>query len=101
MTGTGFTDRLRAEGVKLRERIGEQRVTCPRCQGGKGKEKSLAVQIRADSVIWICHRATCGWKGAYFDEANTRSNNLRSHTGDQRADPYENARRRWSSKVRG
>lgn len=101
MTGTGFTDRLRAEGVKLRERIGEQRVTCPKCQGGNGKEKSLAVQVRTDSVIWICHRATCGWKGAFFDETNTRSHSLRSHTGDQRADPYENARRRWASKIRG
>ena len=94
-------EKLRLDGAKLKDRKGEQRVTCPKCQGGNGKEKSLAVQVRTDSVIWICHRATCGWKGAFFDEANTRSHSLRSKPRYQRADPYENARRRWSSKVRG
>jgi hypothetical protein len=88
-------EKLRLDGTKLKDRRGEQRVTCPKCQGGNGKERSLAVQIRADSIIWNYHRATCGWKGAFFDEANTGSHGLRRHTRDQRADPYENARHRW------
>ena len=99
MPSTRGIDRLTEQGVRLKDRLGEQRVLCPRCKGGSGKEKSLAVNVRPDSVIWICHRGTCGWTGAAFDETNTGSHSLRGKSRDQRADPYANARRRWARPV--
>ena len=33
---------------------------------GRTKERSLSIHINphGSSVIWICHRATCGWSGS-------------------------------------
>lgn len=94
-------DRLRDEGVRVRDKIGEQRTECPKCKGGKTSEVSLAVQVRRDSVIWVCHRGTCGYKGAFFDGIDEAGGGLRRNEADQRADTFRHARIRWASAFRG
>lgn len=46
-----------AEGLSL---SGEN---CPRCTGGSSKENSLSVARQSDTLLWICHRASCGFRG--------------------------------------
>jgi hypothetical protein len=42
---------------------GTIRIICPRCNGGSGGEKSLAVSKLNEDVKWYCHRASCNEKG--------------------------------------
>ena len=44
---------------------GSARLTCPKCQGGTGKEKSLGVTVDEDGLgaTWQCFRGTCGFRG--------------------------------------
>lgn len=54
-------------GVRLKTlRAGHsEKVLCPKCHGGRTKEKSLSVTVDADGcgVVLRCHRAKeCGWK---------------------------------------
>jgi len=45
---------------------GTQRTTCPKCFGGKDKEKSLSVTVKEDgSFVMHCFRGTCGYRGSY------------------------------------
>lgn len=37
---------------------------CPACNGGSTKEGSLSVSKREGILLWQCHRASCGFKGA-------------------------------------
>ena len=38
--------------------------TCPTCEGGSTREKSLAITRNEDnSLVWVCHRATCSERG--------------------------------------
>lgn len=41
-----------------------EQIVCPRCNGGRTREKSLSVTIDADGlgVATNCWRGTCGWK---------------------------------------
>lgn len=44
--------------------VGDHRITCPRCEGGREREKSLALTIDAEGgAVWICFRGKCGWTG--------------------------------------
>lgn len=36
---------------------------CPVCRGGESGEHTLSVSKRETSLLWICHRASCGFKG--------------------------------------
>lgn len=37
---------------------------CPKCKGGKSGERSLSVSRDTDNVLkWMCHRASCGFRG--------------------------------------
>lgn len=36
---------------------------CPKCGGGRTKERTLSVARDAGELVWICHRASCGFKG--------------------------------------
>lgn len=36
---------------------------CPSCGGGVSGDRSLSVSRRDGSLLWICYRATCGFKG--------------------------------------
>jgi twinkle protein len=52
------------------------RLSCPRCGGGKTQEKSLSVTIDpdGDGATWICHRGNCAWRdGARLHDAKPRS----------------------------
>ena len=51
--------------VKSQQAGAHDKVVCPRCNGGRAKEKSLSVTIdpEGDGATWTCHRGTCGWKG--------------------------------------
>lgn len=42
----------------------DERLVCPRCGGGRSKERSLALTIDADGLgaVWVCHRGHCGWR---------------------------------------
>jgi hypothetical protein len=48
-----------------RLRIGEHASgeLCPNCKGGRTKERTLSVANEGGSLVWICHRASCGFKG--------------------------------------
>lgn len=37
---------------------------CPACKGGETGEGSLSVTKREGVLLWQCHRASCGFKGA-------------------------------------
>lgn len=37
---------------------------CPSCNGGSTKEGSLSVSKREGLLLWQCHRASCGFRGA-------------------------------------
>ncbi len=36
---------------------------CPTCKGGDARERTLSVSRRDASLVWICHRDSCGFKG--------------------------------------
>ena len=37
---------------------------CPACGGGGRAEHSMSVSRRGDTLLWKCHRASCGFSGA-------------------------------------
>lgn len=43
------------------ETVGSQ--LCPACGGGSRGERSMSVSRRGDSLLWKCHRASCGYSG--------------------------------------
>eukprot|EP00891_Asterochloris_glomerata_P000826 jgi/Astpho2/826/fgenesh1_pm.00016_%23_20_t len=61
-------DLLHAQGIVMRDYSPGQKphMTCPQCAGGSSGEASLAVVVSNDSrgAAWLCHRGSCGWKGA-------------------------------------
>lgn len=42
---------------------------CPACSGGTSKEGSLSVSRSGGSLLWNCHRASCGFHGASSSSA--------------------------------
>lgn len=36
---------------------------CPKCKGGQSGERSFAVGRQGGFLWWMCHRASCGWRG--------------------------------------
>lgn len=47
-------------------RFGQQRPACPHCEGGSTQEAGFCVTLQRDgTVLWICHRATCGFSGRF------------------------------------
>lgn len=40
-----------------------QTIECPICQGGQSREKKLSVTRRAAGAIFMCFRASCGFRG--------------------------------------
>lgn len=50
-----------------------EQVVCPRCQGGRTREKSLTVTIDDDGqgAVWVCHRGKCA---GYQDGARVVAN---------------------------
>ena len=75
-------DLLHAQGIVMRDYSPGQKphMTCPQCAGGSSGEASLAVVVSDDSrgAAWLCHRGSCGWKGA-----------VNASSGDQLADLLE------------
>jgi hypothetical protein len=68
-----ISEALHDAGIKYRHlNLGDQRLLCPECAGGKKKEKSLNLTIKSDGAVWFCHRGTCGNKGGYRDDFNKR-----------------------------
>ena len=71
-------DLLHAQGIVMRDYSPGQKphMTCPQCAGGSSGEASLAVVVSDDSrgAAWLCHRGSCGWKGA----VNASSGDLES-----------------------
>lgn len=59
------------------------RATCPKCEGGRDREDSLAVRVDNDTLgaIWKCHRGTCGWEGNGRVAGAGRSDGAGSHVG--------------------
>lgn len=37
---------------------------CPACSGGESREATLSVSRRDGLLLWNCHRASCGFRGA-------------------------------------
>lgn len=46
------------------------RGTCPFCHGGRHKEESFAVTRRGGDALYVCHRASCGYKGVLSISGN-------------------------------
>lgn len=63
---TDLAGLLADRSIKLRSlRPGHtEQVLCPKCGGGKTREKSLTCTIDQDGagVVWKCHRGGCGWE---------------------------------------
>lgn len=38
-------------------------LICPRCNGGKNRDRAFSITRLAGGVAFICHRVSCGWKG--------------------------------------
>jgi len=62
---TSVVELLAEHGIKLRSyRAGaNEHLICPRCEGGRTREKSLSVTVDQDGsgATWVCHRGQCGW----------------------------------------
>lgn len=43
---------------------------CPACKGGGAGEHSLSVSRSGDSLLWKCHRASCGFAGGATSKGN-------------------------------
>lgn len=57
-----YYNEFRKLGIEVPNKTeGRMKVLCPKCEGGKKKEKSLSVYF--GSGQYVCHRATCGWRG--------------------------------------
>lgn len=43
----------------------QEHVLCPKCEGGRTKERSLSVKVDDDGMgaTWNCKRGSCGWTG--------------------------------------
>jgi hypothetical protein len=53
---------------------GTYRCTCPSCGNGKnGQDSGFAVTVEEDSIVWCCHRATCGYKGGVSVRGGARA----------------------------
>ena len=37
---------------------------CPSCRGGRTGETTLSVSRNGDNLLWVCHRASCGFRGS-------------------------------------
>jgi hypothetical protein len=62
-------------------RFGQQRTLCPRCQGGSSHEDCFAINLsEGGSAVWLCHRATCGCKGAVTVRRGPRRSRSSSST---------------------
>lgn len=44
---------------------------CPACRGGSTGERSLSVSRDGDSLLWKCHRASCGFGGGSGSKATS------------------------------
>ncbi|KAI9198728.1 hypothetical protein LWI28_021268 [Acer negundo] len=55
----------------------ENRLVCPMCKGGDSEEQSLSLSIDQDGhyAVWVCFRATCGWRGSTRALAHSSSLN--------------------------
>lgn len=74
---------------------------CPKCGGGTNREKSFVVTRTEEGYVFVCHRASCGHKGATYLSRGERAatvarrdgpvvNNkpsLHKYKGDQRECP--------------
>lgn len=73
---TSLPDILAAAGIRLKrlESGRTEHIRCPKCEGGRTGEVSLAVTVDEDGrgATWICHRGSCGWQ----DGARVRSDRL-------------------------
>src|SRR5579863_8096187 len=59
---------LRAEDLAL----GTTRTTeCPVCRGGSSRERSFNVTRQYGQVAYLCHRASCGFRGYVLDHSTT------------------------------
>lgn len=62
---TSVVELLAERGIKLRSyRAGaNEHLICPKCEGGRTREKSLSVTVDQDGsgATWVCHRGQCGW----------------------------------------
>lgn len=71
---TSLAELISVAGFKMKSlRAGHgEHVLCPKCEGGRTKERSLSVSIDedGDGATWICKRGSCGWKdGARVHDA--------------------------------
>ena len=46
---------------------------CPSCNGGPSSERTLSVSKRDGKLLYICHRASCGVRGAAYTGSAGRS----------------------------
>ncbi|WIA29449.1 hypothetical protein OEZ86_011950 [Tetradesmus obliquus] len=56
------------------QQSGTHRGTCPACGNGKGgNDLGFAVTVEEDTIVWCCHRATCGYRGGVSVRGGARA----------------------------
>lgn len=50
---------------------------CPACNGGATAEGTLSVSFRDATLLWNCHRASCGFRGASSSSGRTQAGTTR------------------------
>src|SRR5690348_2084145 len=50
-------------GLLVKEGTRPIKDVCPKCKGGQSGERSFAVGREGAFMWWMCHRASCGWRG--------------------------------------
>lgn len=50
---------------------------CPACNGGATAEGTLSVSFRDNALLWNCHRASCGFKGASSSSGSAQAGTTR------------------------
>lgn len=50
---------------------------CPACNGGASAEGTLSVSQREGIILWNCHRASCGFKGASSSSGTAQTGTTR------------------------
>lgn len=56
-------DEIKIEYHGLRDGQSVTSQLCPKCKGGRTKERTLSVARDAGELVWHCHRASCGFSG--------------------------------------
>ena len=60
-------DKFFALGIKVSNKIGEQKCLCPKCTPTRKNKRDKSLSVNTETGLYNCHN--CGWSGnAYYDK---------------------------------